>query len=58
MFYFAKFLEALGMGLAATGLLIGMSSGDTRVELFWLAVGGVLFLVGYLMERRMKPKAS
>ena len=52
MFYFAKTLQALGMGLLGVGLLIGMQEQDTRSELKMLAAGGVVFFVGWLLEKR------
>lgn len=52
MFYVAKFLQALGMGILGIGLLIGMQTQDTRSELKMLAAGGVVFFVGWLVEKR------
>lgn len=52
MFYFAKVLQALGMGILGIGLLIGMQQQDTRSELKMLAAGGVVFFIGWLVERK------
>ena len=52
MFYFAKVLQALGMGILGIGLLIGMQQQDTTSELKMLAAGGVVFFIGWVVEKR------
>ena len=52
MFYISKILQALGMGLLGIGLMIGLQQQDTRGELQMLAAGGVVFTLGWLIERQ------
>lgn len=40
------------MGILGIGLLIGMQQQDTRSELKMLAAGGVVFFIGWLVERK------
>jgi hypothetical protein len=58
VFYFAKTLQALGMGLLGVGLLVGMQQHDTRGELTMLAIGGVVFFVGWVLERQRRSGES
>lgn len=45
-------LQLLGMVLLPAGLLIGMARNDLQTEVRLLFVGGVLFVIGWLLARR------
>lgn len=58
LYYLAKLLEGVGMVLVLVGLLISVDLGleeeglkSMAYESWGLAVGGGMFLVGYLLER-------
>lgn len=58
MFYTAKFIEAFGICMLTLGLIIGLSTQDTRTELTYLAVGGVIFTIGWMLEPRAKDEGE
>jgi hypothetical protein len=53
IFYLGKFLELNGLVLLGFGLVWGVVREDMKGELNLLAVGVGLFLVGYLLERKL-----
>jgi hypothetical protein len=60
LWWLAKGLEGIGMLLVLVGVFISISLGledeglsSMRTEMRGLAVGGALFLLGWLIERRI-----
>lgn len=60
LYYLAKALEGLGLVVVLVGVLLSMSLGfgdqgleSMKAESYGLAIGGALFLVGWLIERRV-----
>lgn len=53
IFYLGKFLELNGLVLLGFGLVWGVVREDMKGELSLLGVGVGLFLVGYLLERKL-----
>jgi hypothetical protein len=53
IFYLGKFLELNGLVLLGFGLLWGVVREDMKGEMNLLGVGVGLFLVGYLLERKL-----
>ena len=52
-FVLGKILEVAGMLTLGVALFVyGFGEQDMDAELGWLLIGGVLFLVGYTLERR------
>ena len=48
-----KVLEVVAMLTLGVALLVyGFGEGDMNAELGWLAAGAVVFLLGYVLERR------
>jgi len=48
-----KVLEVIAMLTLGVALLVyGFGEGDMNAELGWLAAGAVVFLLGYVLERR------
>jgi len=48
-----KILEVAGMLTLGVALFVyGFGEQDMDAELGWLLIGGILFLVGYTLERR------
>ncbi len=54
VFYFAKVLQAVGFADVGCGLFLGLTQeqGGMSAELTLMAVGVVVFYVGYYLERR------
>lgn len=46
-----RLLQLAGMIILPIGLLYGMGRGDVRAEVRLLAIGGFLFVAGWLMSR-------
>jgi hypothetical protein len=54
----AKLLEAAGIAAVLAGLILGIRNNDMWAELY-LALGGiVLFLLGRLLQRLLKPPSG
>lgn len=53
MLPFARVLQVVGILLLPPALVLGMTRRDANAALALLAVGGVLFLAGRLIERRI-----
>jgi hypothetical protein len=53
LFYLGKFLELNGLVLLGFGLLWGVVREDMKGELALLGIGVVIFLAGYLLERKV-----
>ncbi len=51
MYYFAKFLQAGGIGALMVGLILGLT-GDMAAQYYYFFAGIGIFLVGYVIERR------
>lgn len=47
-----RMCQLLGMVLLPIGLYIGMVRGDVRSEVKLLAIGGCIYLVGWLLARK------
>jgi hypothetical protein len=47
-----KMLELIGMVIVAAGFLYGVQHSLVRFELATLAVGGLIFYIGWLVERK------
>ena len=51
----AGLVQLLGLLIAPSGLVIGLATGDTKLELSLLAIGGTVFCFGkYVLEPRSK----
>ncbi len=51
----AALVQLLGLVLVPAGLFMGLASGNTRLELTFLGIGGGVFLLGkYVLEPRSK----
>lgn len=55
-YYLGKFLELNGILLLGFGLFWGLLRDDVRGEIGMLGAGVVIFLVGYLLERRVSRR--
>jgi ABC-type Na+ efflux pump permease subunit len=52
-YVFGKILEVVAMlTLGAALVVYGFGENDMNAELVWLALGGLVFLAGYVLERR------
>lgn len=55
MKHLAAFVQVVGLVLAPMGLVIGLSTGNTALELSFLAIGGTVFVFGkYVLEPRSR----
>ena len=52
MNFFARVLQLLGLIWAGYGLFIGLYEQDIRGELTFGALGAVLFLIGWMLQKR------
>lgn len=50
--YFAKFLQLSGMSLLGSALYFGVAQNDMKMEVKLLAFGTVVFLAGFMLDRR------
>lgn len=48
---FGRLLQVAGMILLPIGLLYGLGQGDIRTEVKLLALGGFLFVLGWILSR-------
>ncbi len=55
LFYLAKFLEAAGLGTFLIAVIVAIQSPDLTAYGELLPIGGLLFLAGWLIERKL-PK--
>jgi hypothetical protein len=56
VFVIGKVLEIAGMLTLGIALVVyGFGEENMSAELGWLLVGSVVFLVGYVLERRSAP---
>jgi hypothetical protein len=44
--------QLVGMAILPIGLYIGMFRGDVRTEVKLLAIGGCVYLIGWLLAKR------
>ena len=51
-FYLGKFLQLGGLGTVTVALLIGIGEDNVTSELRHLLVGGVIFLAGYMIQKK------
>lgn len=49
----ARALQLVGLLEVGYGLFIGLFEGDIRRELWFTALGGAIFLVGWLIQKRL-----
>ena len=52
MNFVARILQLLGLIEAGYGLFIGLYEADIKRELMFAAFGAVLFLIGWLLQKR------
>jgi hypothetical protein len=58
MYILGKVLEAAGMLTLGIALFVyGLAEADMNAELLWLLVGSLVFLAGYVLERRAGRRA-
>lgn len=57
IYYLGKFLELNGLVILTFGLIRGMRYGDVPGEVRMLAVGVAVFLLGYLLEKKIAPRS-
>lgn len=50
----ARLLQLSGMIILPIGLIYGLGKGDIRTEVKLLALGGFLFVLGWILEREKK----
>jgi len=51
----ARILQLLGLILAGFGLFIGLYVQDVKLELALGGLGAVLFLAGWMLQKRTSP---
>ena len=49
-----RLLQLAGMIILPIGLMYGLGSGDIRTEVKLLAVGGFLFVLGWILARERR----
>jgi hypothetical protein len=55
MKHVAALAQLVGLVLVPAGLFMGLASGNTRLELTFLGIGGAVFVLGkYVLEPRGK----
>ena len=47
-----RVLQLAGMVILPVGLLYGFAMGEVRTEVKLLAVGGALYIIGYLLAKK------
>jgi hypothetical protein len=52
MKFAGKFLEVVGLIVVASGFLFGVQYSLIKFELAALAIGSLIFYVGYLLEKK------
>lgn len=52
MKFTGKFLELVGLIVVASGLLFGVQYSLIKFELTALAIGSLIFYIGYLLEKK------
>ena len=52
MLFIARILQLLGLIVAGYGLFIGLYEQDIKRELVFGAFGAVLFLIGWMLQKR------
>ncbi len=53
-FWIGRFLQLLAMIILPVALMLGMVQGKIRLEVQLLAIGGALFVIGWLLARETK----
>lgn len=48
----AKPIQFLGIVITGIGLIYGIAQNDMRMEFMYLGTGLVIFLLGFILERR------
>lgn len=51
--YVGRFLQMMGLVVLPIGLMIGLIKGDVRTEVRYLAVGAFIYLLGWLISRKI-----
>ena len=54
MIFVARIIQLLGLIEVGYGLFIGLYEGDIKRELMFGAFGSVLFLIGWMLQKRAK----
>ena len=47
-----RFLQMIGLVILPVGLMIGLFGGNIRLEVNLLFIGGVAFLLGWILSRK------
>ncbi|QQS66071.1 MAG: hypothetical protein IPP08_09890 [Chlorobiota bacterium] len=47
-----KLIQFIGMGITGVGLLYGIIENDMKYEFMYLGTGIVIFLIGFIIEKR------
>ena len=54
---FGRILEVAGMLTLGVALFVyGLGEQDMNAELMWLIAGSIIFLIGYVLERRREGR--
>lgn len=48
-----RFLQMIGLVVLPVGLMIGLVKGDVRTEVKYLAAGAFIYLVGWVISRKI-----
>lgn len=51
--YLGRFLQMVGLVILPIGLTIGLVTGEVRTEVQYLAVGAFIYLLGWLISRKI-----
>lgn len=51
--YLGRFLQMVGLVILPVGLTIGLVTGEVRTEVRYLAVGAFIYLLGWLISRKI-----
>jgi hypothetical protein len=52
--FISRIIQLLGLIVAGYGLFIGLYVGDIKLELMVGAFGSVLFLIGWMLQKRAR----
>lgn len=57
MFFFAKLIEAAGIGYVSYALWVGFTQERSMgPELQWMMVGAAIFMIGWVIERKVSEE--
>jgi hypothetical protein len=52
--FISRIIQLLGLIVAGYGLFVGLYVGDIKLELMVGAFGSVLFLIGWMLQKRVR----